>query len=107
VKEYCNNKDHKNDPDWSYTTDGCPYCRIEELEQQLAEYKDRLVIKDDALTASMMIAEFTAAESIKLAEAILSAHRNIAAGSGPIADGEVYCVCSICKLARTITEGGS
>jgi len=34
MSDYCNNKDHKNDPDWSYTKDGCPFCRLEELEQQ-------------------------------------------------------------------------
>jgi len=45
-------------------------------------------------------------QNAKLAGAILSAHKNIAAGSGLIVDDDVECDCSACQLAREIMGGG-
>jgi len=40
MKNYCENPEHKNDPDWHYIKNKCPYCRIAELEQQREGYKE-------------------------------------------------------------------
>lgn len=31
---YCNIEAHKNDPDWNYRVDDCPYCQIEVLTKE-------------------------------------------------------------------------
>jgi len=35
MKNYCENPEHKNDPDWHYIKNKCPYCRIAELEEKI------------------------------------------------------------------------
>lgn len=40
MNNYCENPEHKNDPDWHYSENGCPCCRIQELEHRLACWPD-------------------------------------------------------------------
>lgn len=47
---YCNIESHKNDPDWNYRVDACPYCQIDDLRNEikrLQQYEDAVVSAKD------------------------------------------------------------
>lgn len=55
---YCNIESHKNDPDWNYRVDGCPYCRIDDLRVALTSQKELLEIyQQEAIERDNVIAE--------------------------------------------------
>lgn len=57
---------------------------------------------DDLMSVKTNILPGNSSVSHQIANALLSAHKNIAAGSGPVIGGEVQCTCTQCTLARAV-----